>query len=63
VIGYLEKVDAEAARRARRLYGCFDHYGDEAQAYGYAAGAHPVVARRRPAGDISERDVIAARLE
>src|ERR687897_846426 len=32
----LDKVDPEAARRARGRYGCFDHFGDEAQQYGYA---------------------------
>jgi erythromycin esterase-like protein len=37
VISYLEKVDPEAARRARYRYSCFDHYGEESQAYGYAA--------------------------
>lgn len=36
VIGYLEKVDRDAARRARERYGCFDHFGNEAQSYGYA---------------------------
>jgi erythromycin esterase-like protein len=39
VIQYLEKVDPEAAKEARRRYSCFDHYGDEAQAYGYATAA------------------------
>ena len=37
VIDYLETVDPEAAARARHRYGCFDHFGDDAQAYGYAA--------------------------
>src|SRR5215211_8412619 len=36
VLEYLEKVDPEAARRARARYSCFDHFGDDAQAYGYA---------------------------
>jgi erythromycin esterase-like protein len=38
VIRYLEKVDPEAARRARCRYSCFDHFGEDEQAYGYAAG-------------------------
>src|SRR5437868_2438477 len=38
VISYLEKVDPEAAKRARYRYSCFGHYGEDAQAYGYAAG-------------------------
>jgi erythromycin esterase-like protein len=37
VVGYLDKVDAEAARRARYRYSCFDHYREDSQAYGYAA--------------------------
>ena len=36
VIGYLEEVDPEAAGRARRRYGCFEHFGEDPQAYGYA---------------------------
>ncbi len=38
VLRYLEKVDPEAARRARYRYSCFDHFGEDEQAYGYAAG-------------------------
>ncbi|HYC88328.1 MAG TPA: erythromycin esterase family protein [Thermoanaerobaculia bacterium] len=37
VIEYLEQVDPDAARRARERYSCFDHFGEEAQSYGYAA--------------------------
>jgi erythromycin esterase-like protein len=37
VLGYLDKVDPEAARRARHRYGCFDRFGEEMQEYGYAA--------------------------
>ncbi|MDQ3799415.1 MAG: erythromycin esterase family protein, partial [Acidobacteriota bacterium] len=37
VLKYLEKVDPEAARRARSRYSCFDHHGEDAQSYGYAA--------------------------
>ena len=36
VVDYLDKVDPEAAERSRRRYGCFDHFGDDAQLYGYA---------------------------
>jgi erythromycin esterase-like protein len=36
VLGYLDKVDPEAARRARSRYACFDHFGEDPQAYGYA---------------------------
>jgi len=38
VLRYLDDVDPAAAARARRRYGCFDHFGDDSQAYGYAAG-------------------------
>ena len=43
VLRYLDKVDPDAARRARGRYGCFDQFGEEMQAYGYAAsyGLHP----------------------
>ena len=34
VIKYLEQVDPDAARRARDRYACFDHYGEDEQAYG-----------------------------
>ncbi len=43
VLRYLDKVDADGARRARHRYGCFDRFGEEMQEYGYAAGfgLHP----------------------
>ncbi|MCC7023006.1 MAG: erythromycin esterase family protein [Thermomicrobiales bacterium] len=34
VIAYLDKVDPEAAARARARYGCFEQFGDEPQIYG-----------------------------
>ena len=37
VLGYLEKVDPDAASRARARYGCFDRFSGEPQEYGYAA--------------------------
>jgi erythromycin esterase-like protein len=37
VLKYLEKVDPDAARRARMRYGCFEHFSSEPQEYGYAA--------------------------
>ena len=37
VLAYLDKVDPDGARRARRRYGCFDQFGEEMQEYGYAA--------------------------
>jgi erythromycin esterase-like protein/predicted phosphoribosyltransferase len=55
VLQYLDKVDPEGARRARRRYGCFDQFGEEMQEYGYAAsyGLHPSC----------EREVLAQLLE
>lgn len=38
VLKYLDKVDPEAARRARYRYSCFEHFGEDTQAYGYSAG-------------------------
>lgn len=37
VLAYLDRVDPEAARRARYRYSCFDHFGEDPQDYGYAA--------------------------
>jgi erythromycin esterase-like protein/predicted phosphoribosyltransferase len=34
VLRYLEKVDPEAAKGARERYSCFDHVGEDTQAYG-----------------------------
>lgn len=38
VVRYLLKTDPDAARRARYHYSCFDQFGEDEQAYGYAAG-------------------------
>ena len=35
VLHYLEKVDPEAAKRARERYACFDHFGEDTQVYGF----------------------------
>lgn len=37
VLAYLDKVDPDAASRARRHYACFDHVAADSQAYGHAA--------------------------
>ena len=55
VLAYLEKVDPEAARRARTRYACFDQFGEEMQAYGYAT-SHGLEAS-------CEREVVAQLLE
>lgn len=67
VLRYLDDVDPEAARRARFRYACFDHFGEDTQAYGYAAvfGLTPsceqevvsqLVELRRRASDYAKRD-------
>ena len=38
---YLRRVDPEAARRARRAYGCFDPYGEDVQEYAMATALVP----------------------
>ncbi|MGA7326917.1 MAG: erythromycin esterase family protein, partial [Rhodomicrobium sp.] len=38
VLAYLEKVDPEAAQRARERYACFDQFGEESQVYGFMTG-------------------------
>jgi erythromycin esterase-like protein len=67
VLGYLAKVDPEAAKRARYRYSCFDHFGENTQAYGYAASfdltescENEVISQlidlRRRAADYASRD-------
>ncbi|HEX6372731.1 MAG TPA: erythromycin esterase family protein [Longimicrobium sp.] len=41
VTRYLEKVDPEAARRARGAYGCFDPYEEDVQDYAMATALVP----------------------
>jgi erythromycin esterase-like protein len=67
VLDYLDKVDPEAARRARYRYSCFDHMAEDSQSYGYAAsvGIRPdcqdevidqLVELRRNAVDYAQRN-------
>jgi erythromycin esterase-like protein len=37
VIDFLDTIDHAAATRARYRYSCFDHFGEDPQAYGYSA--------------------------
>lgn len=37
VLGYLDKVDPDAAKQARSRYSCFEHFREDTQTYGYAA--------------------------
>jgi erythromycin esterase-like protein len=36
VLNYLDKVDPDAAKRARLRYACFDHFSRKPEEYGYA---------------------------
>lgn len=67
VLSYLRKVDPAAAERARQRYGCFDVFGQDTQAYGYAItrGLEPsceagviaqLVELQRRAADYASRD-------
>jgi erythromycin esterase-like protein len=38
VVSYLERVDPQAAARARDRYACFDQFGRDPQVYAYEAG-------------------------
>jgi erythromycin esterase-like protein len=74
VLNYLEKVDPEAAKRARFRYSCFEHFAEDTQAYGYAATfgltescedevLKQLVELRRKAADYASRDGRVARDE
>jgi len=74
VLGYLDKSDPEAARRARHRYSCFDHFGEDPQAYGYATTrghsescetevVAQLVELRRKYGEFMNRDGQAAKDE
>src|SRR5436853_2500180 len=67
VLGYLNKVDPDAARRARYRYSCFEHFAEDTQAYGYAASfglsescerevIEQLIELRRRAADYASRD-------
>ena len=38
VLAYLAKLDPASAKRARKRYACFDHFGKDTQTYGLATG-------------------------
>ncbi|HEY8203545.1 MAG TPA: erythromycin esterase family protein [Pyrinomonadaceae bacterium] len=67
VLGYLNKVDPAAAKRARYRYSCFEHFAEDTQAYGYAASfglsescerevIEQLIELRRQAADYASRD-------
>jgi erythromycin esterase-like protein len=67
VVSYLDKVDPDAATRARDRYACFDHFAGDTHAYGYAVSAgiiepcedevvQQLVEMRNRAADYAARD-------
>lgn len=67
VLHFLEKVDPDAAVRARQRYSCFEQFGEDAQAYGYATSlgmsdscereiVGQLVEMRRRAAELAKRD-------
>jgi len=72
VLTYLDKIDPEGANRARERYSCFDHFGDDTQAYGYATAfgiaescedevVGQLVEMHRRAAELASRDGRVAR--
>ena len=67
VLDFLDKVDPEAAQRARYRYACFEHFGEDTQAYGYAARfglskscedevVNQLIEMQKRAADLANRD-------
>jgi erythromycin esterase-like protein len=67
VVRFLEQVDPEAAKRARYRYSCFDAFGEDTQAYGYAAefglsrscedqAVQQLIELQRRAAELAQRD-------
>src|ERR1041385_5553822 len=74
VLGYLNTIDPEAAKRARYRYSCFEHFSEDTQAYGYATSfglssscerevIEQLIELRRRAADYASRDGRVARDE
>jgi erythromycin esterase-like protein/predicted phosphoribosyltransferase len=55
VIAFLDRVDPQAAQRARRRYSCFDRFGEEMQTYAEVTGLG--------LGQSCERDVVTQLVE
>ncbi len=67
VLDFLDKVDPDAAKRARYRYSCFEHFGEDTQAYGYAASfglsksceeeaVNQLVEMQKRAGELASKD-------
>ncbi len=39
VLAYLDKVDPDAAKRARTRYACFDQFNEDTESYGFVTGS------------------------
>lgn len=67
ILDYLEKADPEAYLRARSRYACFDHFGHDTTAYGYAAGTQLDASCEREVTqqlrEMQQRTVALARLD
>lgn len=71
VLNYLDRIDPDASKRARYRYSCFDHFGEDVQSYGYAAGfglsdtceaevIEQLVELQRRAAEYAKRDGLVA---
>ncbi len=71
VLRYLQRVDPKAAERAKQRYACFDRFGTDPQAYGYATRfdltptcerevVSQLVELRRAAGEYATRNGLIA---
>jgi erythromycin esterase-like protein/predicted phosphoribosyltransferase len=67
VLRYLDRIDPDAAQRARERYACFDHFGEVTQVYGFMTKLNlsktcekevveQLVEMRRQAAGFSRRD-------
>jgi erythromycin esterase len=54
IIEYLERVDPGAVEAARRAYGCFEPYGEDAQRYARATAFVPTSCEEEVVGVLSE---------
>jgi erythromycin esterase-like protein len=74
VLDYLDRIDPDAAKRARFRYSCFEDYGEDPQAYGYTASfnlnescqqdvVNQLVELRRRAIEYARRDGLLAEEE
>ena len=61
VIGYLDKVDPESAKRARKRYGCFEQFGGDTHLYGLASQATGKSCEEDAVNELIEFQLRAAR--